>query len=285
MNFKKTAPLCPYCSSELSSYSKFCHVCNAKIPSEFFHTAVSCDELTQETVHIPVPGEFVGGICKAADLVMKGEIDAAKVRQGLANIKEQVRSIFGNVVNELATVSEEAEEYGVYLQNSIFNIEKMFVTGLSEMEAFFHTNDAGNLTFGKFLLQRAELEYIDFLKSVKTESEVSCFSDGATILESMAANFQKGILSKEAFAEEIGKLELDVNYKLTNANNLLTECFAETKTYDGIDDAKILNSTAKLKAAIEFISGVILKLYNPEETKKWIENAVRETVEELDKSR
>ncbi len=288
MKSNENHPVCPYCETELSQYSKYCSNCTARIPDGFLseaqQEAVNQDNSENDPMPIPRPGDLVGALSKIIERILAGELEAQPLLQSLPEIKSQVTEVFAQVTEELAELPEEIGEYKNSLQETLLCISKMFELSLSEMETAGQDGDVFHLSFGRFLAQRAELEYIELLKSMKMESTMNPFANETSVFEQMASRLQRGEETSDNFKKQIETLEDSVNKRLKEAGKILNSAMEKAKKYDGTNDTVMIDAIKKISEGINLLSGIIINLYNPEEAKEWLEREVRKTVDEMEES-
>lgn len=284
---------CPYCSAEISPYSKFCSKCSARIPDHFWSSVTMQEESSENAAdtsadegsdfEIPKPGDLIGALAARIEAIAEGTEDAAPLMSALPSMKEQVGLVFRDIYAGLEVLPEDAADYRMALERILNYVCRLFEMALSEMELYGEDGDIEHLLFGRFLLQRSELEYIDILKTLKQQSRMDPFAGYRNIVAAWAGQLATGSLGREEFVSRMENLEQALLERIEQAQTLLQKGFETAKTYEGIEDAQMVAVMEKLAQAVELLSGVILNLYNPDETRDWVKEQVLETVNRMER--
>lgn len=267
-NIENVAKICAYCNAPLPQYSSYCFVCKAKIPRAKAKEYEIPGKTAGNDIEIPEPGSIIGELIEVTTHVLDGNLAPEDLVEQIPEIRENILSIFTQMAEELTSISSEAKEYGNFILDLLSFISSLFDMGLAEMEVTKEDQDLYHLKFGIFLLQRAEAEYIELLKTLKNQSNMDNFASEKNIVAVLASRLHNSLEDPENYKQILIALRNSLNYKVGIGWQHVDTALNAALTYDGNNDDVIKGALAEIEAGVHEFSTVITNLYDVDATEE-----------------
>ncbi len=284
METNQTVKNCPYCGGELSEYATFCPTCKARIPEWAESEEYTLQEQSEDAneIIVPKPGELVGDLTMAIERVLSGEIEPAPLLNAIPRIRTEIANVFIQIGEELSGLAEDAEEYKNFIMEILNNISKLFDLSFSEMEFMNEDGNSAHLKFGVYLAQRAEIDYIELLKSMKMQSKMDAFANEIYVIGTMASKLHTGQETQEGYKTTLTELKETVDTHFAKSQETLNKAFDKALQYTGSNNDIIKQALLNVAEGVQELSAIIINLHNPEETREALEEVVKTTVDEME---
>jgi hypothetical protein len=176
--------VCFYCGTSNILTTRFCNSCNSSILSldrQYLQDRVNSADLLSGDAEaqeiIPYPGKLTGGLFNLTSAVQKGTLTPERFSEILGNITLELNRVFEEISNELTAVinqgDEEEKTYVNMIRDLILSVQFMFKTSLEEMMRYTEEQNLIHIFNGQRLAQKAELDYIEIMKTLKADENIS----------------------------------------------------------------------------------------------------------------
>jgi len=283
--------VCIYCKNPNPYNARYCSHCNAKIPNlrqSFLAEAEEEDKKDEEEktseqeelFPIPRPGDMTGPLYNLAAMVSSKEISLGQFGDALRTSLDNLESAFDEIYSDVESIDTEVADYRSEVVALLENVNFMFNKGLEEMLLFEEDSDASHLRFGKILVQRAEMEYIQVLEMLMRDASMNPFEGAPNVVGDLARRYFDGEINQEAFKEQVGEFEKVAMESFENSRKMIDEAFKLAKNFEGTGEEDISRAIDKLTDAGNELSKIIINLHTQDEIKGAFVEILDENVDE-----
>lgn len=252
---------CVKCGHPNPNSEQHCQKCGARLPFRP-PTETAVPEEATETFRVPVRGELTALLYQGIEQLRGGSLLLEEFQQRIETALETVPSVFSAILDEVQESSEELTAYGDGVCVSLLDCQALFESGLNELLHFTEDQDDFHLRFGWLLLEKAETEYVQILKTLQRDAQGRPFDGADNVVGRLYADLLRGTLNDENYQAELRRFEEVSLDRLEDVGTLLSKgvALASKKETHGLQDAMEL-----LQEASDKLGKVLLNLYAVEE--------------------